>query len=223
MECPNCRAEVDPAAVYCSQCGTRIDTGAAPPPASEQTAPASVSSSGREQFKNATATRANDEQDIERPLWSGGYSGRAMAGTWIACAVGSLLAILAAAMFQASGTVWMIVLVAIALAWAFAGLTLLYRKLSIRYELTSQRLIHESGILKRVTDRIEVIDMDDITYEQGIVQRLFNVGTIRIDSSDRSHPQLLMHGIEDVKRVATLIDNARREERVRRGLHIEAV
>ncbi len=146
-----------------------------------------------------------------------------MAGTWIACAVGSLLAILAAAMFQASGTVWMIVLVAIALAWAFAGLTLLYRKLSIRYELTSQRLIHESGILKRVTDRIEVIDMDDITYEQGIVQRLLNVGTIRIDSSDRSHPQLLMHGIEDVKRVATLIDNARREERVRRGLHIEAV
>ena len=65
--------------------------------------------------------------------------------------------------------------------------------------LTNQRFIHESGILRRVSDRIEVLDIDDITFEQGIIERLVGVGTIRVMSSDRSHPELLMYGIENVR------------------------
>jgi hypothetical protein len=49
------------------------------------------------------------------------------------------------------------------------------------------------------------------------------VGTIHISSSDRTHPELLLLGIDDVKRVADLIDDVRRKERRQRGLHIEAI
>ena len=100
---------------------------------------------------------------------------------------------------------------------------LAYRKLNVNYELTTQRFVHRSGILRRITDRIEAIDMDDVSFEQGIIERLLNVGTIRVISSDRSHPELVLCGIEDVARIAKLIDDTRHKERLRRGLHIEAV
>ena len=66
---------------------------------------------------------------------------------------------------------------------------LAYRKLTCKYRLTSQRFIHESGLLKRVTDRIEVIDIDDVSFEQRIVERIVGVGTVKVKSSDRSHPE----------------------------------
>jgi hypothetical protein len=70
---------------------------------------------------------------------------------------------------------------------------------------------------------VEVIDIDDVSYSQGPIERLLGVGTIKLLSSDVSDPQLILRGIDDVQRVATLIDNARREERRRRGLYLESV
>jgi membrane protein YdbS with pleckstrin-like domain len=93
----------------------------------------------------------------------------------------------------------------------------------VHYELTSQRFIHQTGILTRATDRIEVIDIDDVSFTQGPVQRMLGVGRITVTSSDRSHPLLHMIGIGDVKSVAGLIDDVRRKERRRRSLHIEAI
>ncbi|MFI4875515.1 MAG: PH domain-containing protein, partial [Blastopirellula sp. JB062] len=111
----------------------------------------------------------------------------------------------------------------VALIWIFLLARLLWRKWSVQYELTTQRFVHQHGILNRTTDRIEVIDIDDVTFTQSIFDRMFGVGTITVTSSDRTHPTLVLDGIEDVKRVADLIDGARRKERIRRGIHIEAV
>ena len=118
---------------------------------------------------------------------------------------------------------WIYVFFAVVLLWIALYLWLLYRQFSMNYRLTSQRFIHESGILRRVTDRIEVIDMDDITLEQGPIDQLLGVGTIKVTSSDRTHPEFWLYGIERAGEVATMIDDARRAERQRRGLHIEAV
>lgn len=74
-----------------------------------------------------------------------------------------------------------------------------------------------------MTNRVEVIDVDDVQYSQGIVEQLFRVGTIRVHSSDLSHPTLRMSGIDEVRQVAEAIDEARRQERIRRGLYVEAV
>jgi uncharacterized membrane protein YdbT with pleckstrin-like domain len=100
---------------------------------------------------------------------------------------------------------------------------LLYERLSVEYTLTNHRFIHQTGILRRVTNRIETIDIDDVTFEQGIIERMFGVGTIRLLSSDTSDPKLFLKGIDDVKRVANLIDDARRSERRKRGMYIESV
>jgi uncharacterized membrane protein YdbT with pleckstrin-like domain len=93
----------------------------------------------------------------------------------------------------------------------------------MHYELTTQRFVHQAGVLIRQTDRIEVIDIDDVSYTQGVIQRMLGVGTIRITGSDRTHPELVLRGIDKVPEIASLIDDVRREERRRRSLHIESI
>ena len=99
----------------------------------------------------------------------------------------------------------------------------MYRKLNVHYQLTPRRFVHQAGLLRRATDHIEVIDVDDVAFSQGPIQRLVGVGTIKIMSSDTSHPELFLEGIDQVAHVANLIDEARRAERQHRGLFIEAV
>jgi uncharacterized membrane protein YdbT with pleckstrin-like domain len=113
-------------------------------------------------------------------------------------------------------------LAVICIWWAIAIGVYLYRRLSVFYELTSQRFIHSTGMLVRTTDRIDVIDIDDVAYTQGIIQRMLGVGTVRLESKDSSHPSLVLHGIDQVDRVAGMIDDVRRKERRKRSLHIDA-
>jgi uncharacterized membrane protein YdbT with pleckstrin-like domain len=148
-----------------------------------------------------------------------------MIGNWI---VAGLLSILLLGGMVATGQfvnpiAWIIVGGVLVIMWGWLGCLLAYRKLSVRYELSTQRFIHKTGILRRTTDRIEVIDIDDVTYVQGVVQRMVGVGTIKISSSDRTHPELLLIGIDNVIEIADQIDDVRRKERRRRGLHIEAI
>ena len=56
-----------------------------------------------------------------------------------------------------------------------------------------------------------------------LADRMQGVGQISIMAHDTTDGTLRMKGIDDVKRVAGLIDSARRAERLRRGLSIETV
>lgn len=168
--------------------------------------------------KLASQTGQSSEYEQEQSLWSGSYSHRSMVGVWIALGFATVLLVAAAVMFEPI-SIW-IALGLIVLIWGIGILTYLWRRLGIHYELTTQRFIHKDGLLTRHTDRIEVIDISDVSYHQGPVERIFGVGTIVISSSDRSHPELVMVGIDDVSDVATLIDDVRRKERRKRSLHL---
>jgi membrane protein YdbS with pleckstrin-like domain len=173
----------------------------------------------REQVQN---TKENvDDYEPEEELWNGGYSAKAMVGTWILLAILSVVTLILP--FFVSFLTIQLSLGGIVLMWLVGAVVYGYRRFGVHYELTSQRFIHQTGILTRATDRIEVIDIDDVSFTQGPVQRMFGVGRITVTSSDRSHPLLHMIGIGDVKSVAGLIDDVRRKERRRRSLHIEAI
>ena len=215
MKCPKCEAEVLEDALFCQHCGAslRPDDTATP-------------STPKDKFKDSAQANTDRDYDPEEELWQGGYSGKAMYGSWLIAAIVSVVIVIAAVALSMTFAGLPVALVAVGmvvLLWIFIFGIFLYRKWSVHYELTSQRFIHREGILKQTTDRIEVIDMDDVTYSQGIIQRMLGVGTIRITSTDRSHPEITLIGIDDVQRIAGLIDDVRRTERRRRGLHIEAI
>lgn len=222
MHCPACGVEVVEQAIFCHKCGERLC------PADNEREKDSrpgerPTSTPVDAFRQAVFARRDAKDQPEEELWRGGYSSKAMLGAWVASGLVSL-ALLAVGILWARSAPWWLVLVALMLLpWTYNLAVVCYRRMSVRYVLSTQRFIHETGILRHVNNRVEVLDMDDITFEQGLLERLMGVGTIRIASSDRSHPDLVLLGIEDVQRVAALFDNARLAERRRRGLHVEQI
>ncbi len=176
----------------------------------------------KESFQKAAAERIGTDEP-ESELWSGRYSHLAMIGTWAFGAVATVGGLVVGLLANLGGNGWLAIVAAIALLWV--GLTGLYayRRWSVHYTLSNQRFIHAKGLLWRTFDRIELIDVDDVTYRQGPIERAFGVGTILIASSDRTMPELEMSGIAQVREVADWIDDARRKERRSRSLHIEAI
>jgi membrane protein YdbS with pleckstrin-like domain len=201
-------------AVYCHHCGARLDGEGA------------GGNEPLEKFQQTAQQRTgdgDDDDEQERTLWIGRYSPKAMLGRWVLSLLVTVALLVAGVYFQQGSWLWMTIAGLIVLLWLYQLAVMLYRQMSVRYHLTSQRFMHESGILSRTTDRIELIDIDDITFRQGLVERMVSVGTVDVSSSDRSHPELEMLGIENVRDVAQMIDDARRRERRRRGLHIESI
>lgn len=159
----------------------------------------------------------------EETLWEGGYSAADMYGWWVVCGIITVVAVLVCVLVPGlveNPIAWAVAGGVVALCWLYGLCVLATRKLGVAYKLTTQRFIHQHGILTRVTDRIEVIDINDVTYRQGLFERMFGVGTVTMISSDKSHPELVLRGITPVAEVADKIDDVRRKERRRRGLHI---
>lgn len=185
--------------------------------------PSSDAGTALQRFRSRVAAKQSGPDDIddEQTLWHGGYSAKAMGGVWLSAIIATI-ALIAVAIFT-TFLPWEIAVGIAAVAWLAAGLFYTARRLGIHYELTTQRILHQHGVLSRRTDRIEVIDIEDVSFLQGPIERFWGIGTIDISSTDRSHPHLVMPGIADVKTVAGLIDDVRRRERQRRSLHIRSM
>jgi len=217
MNCKSCGAKVADDSTFCPRCGAQLNDG--------ETEPAGESfddsrSPGTQQLRPA-AGRSRGNPPTEEELWSGTYSPRAMIGPAIGLGVLTVVALVAAGLAFPPALIF-VGLGALAL-WAVMGLVLLYRRMTVRYRLTTFRFFHEMGLLSRTRNRVEVIDINDVTLHQGIIGRMFGVGTVHIQSSDVTHPNLDLVGIENAREVTDLIDNTRRAERERRGLFMENV
>ena len=187
--------------------------------------PRQIPDSPSAKLREAGFTNPDDDEE-EDELWEGGYSANAMPGPGIMLAGASLLvlfAMLFVSALRSNGTIWMVVVAVLILVWLFFVGTFVYRRLGVWYELTTQRFKHREGILVRKSDRVELIDIDDVNYRQGPIEAMLGIGTINIRSSDATHPELIIRGISSVQKVADLIDDARRKERRKRGLHIESI
>lgn len=210
MNCPECSLEVIDEAAFCHRCGASLgEESHVPTP--------------QQRLQAATGDKRLEDDPPERELWQGRYSKLAMIGSWIGAMVFTVAMGVVAVVGGFSGTGWLVSMAIVLLVWAGLVVRLFYLQLSRHYFLSNQRFVHEQGLLWREIDRIEAIDIDDVSFVQGPIERMLGVGVIRILSSDQSHPTMVLRGIENVKEVAALIDETRRQERHRRGLYIESV
>jgi len=186
----------------------------------ETTAQKTAANIPPEVLERDVPTKTPTEGD-EKTIWECSFSGKAMYGTWIllipvtALVVGAT--IWAGLTYELIGNnpyyVWLTVALVLVLLWGTPLSKLMYKKVSIHYKLTTQRLIHTEGFFFRKTDQIELIDIEDVNFSQSIFQRMFGVGTIIVESSDKSHPVLHMEGIDKVSARNDDIDQQRRRER----------
>jgi membrane protein YdbS with pleckstrin-like domain len=207
MQCKECGREAPAESAFCPKCGAPFDDGATD---NDAGLPRTLASG-----------RGRGNTPPEEDLWVGSYSAKAMAGTTLSAAALTVLGMIAATFGGPAG--WVALLVAAIVVWCGLALVYFYRRLTVHYRLSTYRFFHDRGLLSRTGNRVEVIDVDDVTVEQGPIERMFGVGTISIRSSDTTDPELRLPGIDNVRAVADLIDGTRRAERQRRGMFMENV
>jgi membrane protein YdbS with pleckstrin-like domain len=229
MKCQVCNVEAPQGASFCQHCGAKLpmfdemSTRTAMSDAEETVArevnpPQDAES---DPPPAASGIRQRGIRDIpEETLWEGTFSPKAMLGMAVGCAVLSLVLFVVAIAYASGGFRAFLLLTIVAL-WIAAAGWLGVKRLGIHYKLTTYMFYHQRGVLIRVTDRIELIEIHDVTYQQGLFERLANVGKIKIESGDRTHPEFFVTGVEDVESIAHMIDKARRGEQVRRGRRID--
>jgi membrane protein YdbS with pleckstrin-like domain len=214
-------------AAFCPGCGRRLADAPQQPNEVQTTGQPLAKSSAppantAQQLQNRSAQIRAAGDVAEQELWRGTFSYKAMTGTLIAAVVMTVVGLVGLIKFREIEWFRWLDLGFLMLLWLAVAISMLRRRLGIRYRLTNQRFFIERGILRRVTERIEVIDIDDLQFEQNLIERLFDVGSITLTSTDRSVPKFWLQGIEHVQEVSDLIDQARRAERNRRGLYIES-
>lgn len=84
------------------------------------------------------------------------------------------------------------------LFWALAiipfAVLVLYTR-SIRYRISNYRIDFERGVFSKSIDTLELWHVNDVRFHQSLVDRIFNVGDITIESDDRSTPRLNLNGV----------------------------
>jgi len=141
---------------------------------------------------------ARQPASTEVPVWSGRPSQITNAKTFILCGL----------------FFWLVIPVFVA-----ASRWLVIR--CIRYEVTTQRFRISYGVLSRQTNELELYRVKDTSLSQTIFQRMFQLASIRMVTSDSTSPIALIHSIPaDQARnlreqIRTLTEELRDRKRVR--------
>jgi membrane protein YdbS with pleckstrin-like domain len=99
----------------------------------------------------------------------------------------------------------------------YAGLCA-WRTASHRYTLTDQRLQERSGILSVTTETLELYRVKDISVHQPLLHRIFGRGRVRLATSDRSSPVVVLNAVPDPRGVADLLRACVERCRVAKGV-----
>lgn len=88
-----------------------------------------------------------------------------------------------------------------------------------KYELTTERLRTRHGVLNKRTDELELYRVRDYTLEQPFFLRIFSLGNIILETSDRSHTKIILkaipNGEELREKIRTYVEACRINKRVR--------
>jgi uncharacterized membrane protein YdbT with pleckstrin-like domain len=129
----------------------------------------------------------------ERPLWTGAPSQVLNLRTYVLCGL----------------FFWLVVPIFIAL-WQW--LVLKYTT----YELTTERLRTRYGVLNKKMDELELYRVRDYELEQPWFLRFFGLANITLQTSDRSHPVVVLRAIPNGEQVREQIRTAVEECRVKK-------
>jgi uncharacterized membrane protein YdbT with pleckstrin-like domain len=116
---------------------------------------------------------------------------------------------------------WVGIVVLAVILWIQFFATYFYRTWTLRYKLTNHRLYTYQGFFTKTSDSMELVYIEDVQLIQTFFDRLLNGGVgqlIIFSSSDKTHRQLIIAGIENPQRIFEKVDTARAEVRAKRAI-----
>ena len=96
--------------------------------------------------------------------------------------------------------------------WTFFGLPWTFTT----YTVTDEVITINSGFLRRVENDCYLYKVVDVRLENGLMERLFGLGTIHCFSGDVTDPDLRLMHIKHAKEIKNYILKQSEEERIRR-------
>jgi uncharacterized membrane protein YdbT with pleckstrin-like domain len=107
---------------------------------------------------------------------------------------------------------WVAVVLTLGIALVFYG----FKSLSITYEITSQRVRIERGILSKIKDNIELFRIDHFDLHKPLGMRLAGYCLLHLRSSDASFATVMIYGIPRLEALADTLRECSLRERTRR-------
>ena len=92
-----------------------------------------------------------------------------------------------------------------------------------KYALSEDRLFVETGVLTIRCEEILLYRVRDISMRITLGQRIFGVGSIFIQSSDRSCPALELKNVKDPRKVKEIIHQAVEKMKLQRRMRVGEV
>jgi uncharacterized membrane protein YdbT with pleckstrin-like domain len=146
----------------------------------------------------------------ERELYAGRPSWRALMSFY---AGGVGVAVLVVVILGVVAGSWG---VAIVIAAVVAGLTLVIgylRRISTKYLITNQRLRISRGVLRKKVQETRLERVQNVNYEQGVLDRLLGVGTVDFDTAGTDDSEFRFDWVNGPDEVVRAVDRAGEEAR----------
>ena len=87
-----------------------------------------------------------------------------------------------------------------------------------KFEITSQRLLVKQGVFNKITEQIELYRVKDIHLDEPIFMRIFGLGNIRLDTSDKEFSEELLPAMNNAVELKDTIRNLVEALRVKRNV-----
>ena len=107
---------------------------------------------------------------------------------------------------------WVVVVLSLGLGWLYY----LFKSLSTRYEITSQRIRIQRGLFSTVKDSIEVFRIDHFDLHKPLGMRLLGNCLLHLRSSDASFGTVILYGVPNLEQLAESLRECSLRERARR-------
>jgi uncharacterized membrane protein YdbT with pleckstrin-like domain len=100
---------------------------------------------------------------------------------------------------------------AIVIAVVIVALTLVVgflRRVGTKYLLTNQRLRISRGIVRKRVQETRLDRVQNVNYSQGVLDRIFGVGTVDFDTAGTDDSEFRFEWINDPESVVRAVDDA---------------
>ena len=87
-----------------------------------------------------------------------------------------------------------------------------------RYSMTEDRFFLETGLFNIRTEEVLLYRVRDISLERRLGQRIFGVGSIKLVSSDKTCPEIVIKNIKSPREVKELIHRQVEEMKTKRRM-----
>ena len=87
-----------------------------------------------------------------------------------------------------------------------------------RYAMTEDRFFLETGLFSIRTEEVLLYRVRDISFERNLGQRLFGVGSIRLVSSDKTMPEIIIKNVKHPIEVKELFHRQVEEMKMKRRM-----